>query len=216
MLPTSLALGAQDEANVPSFEDVLSLESVGGVEISPDGERVAYTVRSTDWDENGYDTEIWIAAADGDSFQLTRTADGSSMSPRWSPDGTQIAYVRQPDSQLLSFQHSDIYVLDMASGESRGLVVGDGSDSGPEWSPDGQWIAFRVDPDGAVWVRGFVRAWENVARWTIFSADGTWLGTIEMPESFTVTDIGLDYVLGSWLDEQGTEYVRRYVLQRES
>ena len=74
----------------------------------------------------------------------------------------------------------------------------------------------RVDPDGAVWVRGFVRAWENVARWTIFSADGTWLGTIEMPESFTVTDIGLDYVLGSWLDEQGTEYVRHYVLQRES
>ena len=32
-------------------------------EISPDGRSVAYTVRETNWDDNAYDTEIWLADA---------------------------------------------------------------------------------------------------------------------------------------------------------
>ena len=249
-------LGAQELPGMPSFKEVLSLESVGSTVISPDGRMVAYTVRTTDWEKNRYDTEIWIAPAEGEPFQLTRTADGSSTSPQWSPDGrriaflsdrgegqqvylislrggearalttikegvnafswaptgdrvllsvtepeserskaiterygsfevedaearnahlwlvevdeegkaseptrltegdfhvsgsdwspdgTRIAYVRQPDAKLLSSFETDIYLLDVASGESTGLVVGPGPDGSPEWSPDGAWILF--------------------------------------------------------------------------
>ena len=72
---------AQDLPGAPSFEDVLSLESVGEVALSPDGTTVAFTVRATDWKDNRYDTEIWIAPADGDPHPLTRTPGGSSTSP---------------------------------------------------------------------------------------------------------------------------------------
>ncbi len=251
-------LAAQDVPGLPSFKEVLSLEGVGGVAISPDGRSVAYSVRSTVWDDNRYDAEIWIAPPDGQPYQLTRTPDGSSSSAqwspdgrwlaflakrgeekaaqvhlidprggeawpmtdveegvsgfawspaggrmllqirdpesktdearekgygafaiedapgpsshlwvvsidedgeageaerltegdfdvadfRWSPDGTRIAYVRQPNSNLLSFMETDIYVLDVASGDSRPLVVGPGPDGSPVWSPDGEWILF--------------------------------------------------------------------------
>ena len=35
---------------------------------------------------------------------------------------------------------TDVYVLNVASGDSRALVVGPGPDGAPTWSPDGEWI----------------------------------------------------------------------------
>ena len=54
---------AQEVVNAPTFQQVIDLNQVGGVAVAPDGMAVAYTVRSTDWDENRYDTEIWLARA---------------------------------------------------------------------------------------------------------------------------------------------------------
>jgi dipeptidyl aminopeptidase/acylaminoacyl peptidase len=122
---------------MPLFQDVLSLESVGGVAISPDGSRVAYTQRSTDWDENGYDTEIWLAGT-GEPFQLTRTADGSSTSPEWSPDGRWLAFAadRGDDRQ--------VYLIDPRGGEARPLTSVDGGIGGFDWSPDGTRVALAI------------------------------------------------------------------------
>ena len=99
LIGTAVALGllansaaTQELEAVGTFKEALSIESVGGVAISPDGSTVAYTVRRTVWEENGYDTEIWIAPSDGEPYQLTRTSDGSSGSPRWSPDGRLLAF----------------------------------------------------------------------------------------------------------------------------
>ena len=47
----------------PTIDDVINLKRVGSPAISPDGQHVAYTVRETNWDENAYETEIWIADA---------------------------------------------------------------------------------------------------------------------------------------------------------
>jgi hypothetical protein len=45
----------------PTVDQILSLKRVGSPELSPDGRWVAYTVRETNWDENAYETEIWLA-----------------------------------------------------------------------------------------------------------------------------------------------------------
>ena len=54
-----LPVGATGQT--PSIDDVLNLRRVGAPAISPDGRWVAYTVRETNWDENAYETEIWLA-----------------------------------------------------------------------------------------------------------------------------------------------------------
>jgi len=56
---------------VPSFEEVISLHSVGTVKISPDGKSVAFTVQRTDWIENRYDEEIWLSKEGNKPFRLT-------------------------------------------------------------------------------------------------------------------------------------------------
>src|SRR5579864_1928855 len=60
--------------NTPTVDQILSLKRVGSPEISPDGALVAYTVRQTNWDDNSYDTQIWLAdAATGATRQLTNS-----------------------------------------------------------------------------------------------------------------------------------------------
>jgi Tol biopolymer transport system component len=75
------------------------LKSVGAPVISPDGQSILYTVREADWEKNRYDTEIWLYKLGKKSFQLTRTADGSSTSPAWSPDGKWISFTSSRDEK---------------------------------------------------------------------------------------------------------------------
>src|SRR5215208_4642989 len=83
-----VAVAAQDGAVPgPSFEQVIALRAVGGVSISPDGRSVAFAVRTTDWQGNRYDSELWLARDGETPFQLTRTDKGSSGGASWSPDG---------------------------------------------------------------------------------------------------------------------------------
>lgn len=70
-----------------------------------------------------------------------------------------------------------------------------------------------VDPSGAVWLelyRGMSER-DRPQEWLILDADGTWLGTVEVPDRFTVMEIRMDTMLGVWRDELDVEHpqVRR-------
>ncbi len=65
-----------------------------------------------------------------------------------------------------------------------------------------------VDPSGAVWLELFRGASEqdHPQEWLVLDADGTWLGTVQIPDRFTVSDITMDAVLGVWRDELDVEH----------
>ncbi|HKI96295.1 MAG TPA: hypothetical protein VJ992_13485, partial [Gemmatimonadales bacterium] len=138
LLAPSRSAHAQDVTGAPSFKEVLSIRSVGGVAIAPDGSAVAYTVRSADWDANRYDTEIWLVRRGGKPFQLTRNAKGSSTSPAWSPDGTWIAFLSSRDD------HTQIWALRVDGGEARPLTDVSRGVNAFAWSPDGKSIALTI------------------------------------------------------------------------
>ena len=135
----------------PTFRDVLSLEDVGQVAIAPDGSRVAYTLRTVDWEANRYDTEIWLVnrGTDGawtEPFQLTRTAKGSSTSPAFSPDGRWLAFLaaRSGGDEGAKTQ---VHRIGVAGGEARAVTSWEEGVGSFQWSPDGSRIAFTAsDP----------------------------------------------------------------------
>jgi len=134
LITSNFAL-AQKNASV-SFEQVIALRNAGSPTISPDGQHVVFTVGSTDWKENSYDTEIWLARKDEAAFQLTRTNKGGSTSPAWSPDGKWIAFLADRGSK------NQIYVLRANGGEAQQVTNEEDGIGGYEWSPDGKQFAF--------------------------------------------------------------------------
>jgi dipeptidyl aminopeptidase/acylaminoacyl peptidase len=128
------------QPTAPTIDDLLNLKRVGAPAISPDGRSVAYTLRETNWDDNEYETEIWISDVSRNTRRLTN-ARKSSQQPEWSPDGRWIAFISDRDGKR------QIYRIGIGGGEAERLTSGDEGVNAFAWSPDGLSIAFTMtDP----------------------------------------------------------------------
>lgn len=125
-------------AQAPSIQQSLSMKSVGSPKISPDGKWVAYVVSETNWEENAYETEIWLAnAATGEKFQLTNSKK-SNNGPVWAPDGKTLAFLSTRDDK------SQIYLINPQGGEAKALTKFETGVSYFEFAPDGKSIVFAA------------------------------------------------------------------------
>lgn len=122
----------------PTVEQSLNLKSAAGPRISPDGRYVAYSVQETNWDDNAFETELWIAViATGERYQLTN-AKKSSSAPRWAPDSKRLAFISDRDGKR------QLYLIAPAGGEAAQLTSFETGVSAFDWSPDGRRIAFTA------------------------------------------------------------------------
>jgi dipeptidyl aminopeptidase/acylaminoacyl peptidase len=121
----------------PSIDDLLNLKRVGSPSIAPDGRRIAYTLRETNWDDNEFETEIWIASAGSEPRRLT-SARKSSSQPAWSPDGKWLAFVSDRDGKR------QIYRIAIDGGEAERLTNADEGVNAFAWAPDSERIAFTM------------------------------------------------------------------------
>lgn len=125
--------------------DLYVLRSVGDVQLSPDGARIAFTVQNNDRAGEPY-TEIWTADVSGQPAKLPGVAQGSS--PRWSPDGRRLAFIgRTPGGKaaLIVADTEGTRVVTELAGTNHPLpAVGDRL----AWSPNGDRIAFVSAVDG--------------------------------------------------------------------
>jgi dipeptidyl aminopeptidase/acylaminoacyl peptidase len=135
-------LGFAQGAKSPTIDQSLSLKSAANARISPDGRYVAYQVQETNWEDNAFENEIWIAVtATGERYQLTN-AKKSSTGPQWSPDSKRVAFASDRDGKR------QVYMIGPAGGEAVQLTAIETGVNSFNWSPDGRRIAFTaVEPE---------------------------------------------------------------------
>ncbi|WP_210489272.1 S9 family peptidase [Rufibacter aurantiacus] len=119
-----------------SFEKVISLKQVGSPLISPDGKTVVYSVTSTDWTNNAYDTELWLSRDGAASQPLTRTAKGSSTSARITPDSKFVSFLADRGEK------NQLYIIPVTGGEALQVTKDEDGVGNYEWSPDGKRLAY--------------------------------------------------------------------------
>jgi dipeptidyl aminopeptidase/acylaminoacyl peptidase len=75
--------------------------------------------------------------------QITNGEDGY-FTPGWSPDGRTIVVASNEGRSMIGYgpDISNLYTIDLASGEKTALTSGPGQKTLPSWSPDGKWVAY--------------------------------------------------------------------------
>jgi len=137
-----LAMAPSGAAQGFSSADIYQLRSVGGVQLSPDGRRIAYTVVMRDRPGRPYG-QLWIMdLATQKSARIGGDKDGGGA-PLFSPDGKWFAFAgRQGENSGLFIAHADgsnVTFLTSWSGTNSPLP-GTGKDVA--WSPDGKQLAY--------------------------------------------------------------------------
>src|SRR5207247_6912169 len=125
-----------------SVDDLMKLRYIAEVQISPDGERVAYVVSQPNVENNTHDAQLYIVpTAGGTPVRMTfgtRIFNVPRPAPhlRWSPNGSSLAFV------ALVNDLPQVVSMNSNGGEARTLTTAKDGTALFEWSPDGQRIAY--------------------------------------------------------------------------
>ena len=141
-LTFGLCLGSLFAQSGLQSGDLYKLRSVGEVQLSPDGARLAYTIISNGETGRPY-SQLWLMnVADGKSFRLGGENDRGG-NPTWSPDSKWIAYSGRSGAK------GGLWVARADGSNARFVHELEGTNSplpstgkSVAWSPDSKQLAF--------------------------------------------------------------------------
>ncbi len=119
--------------------DLVKLDRVGAPVLSPDGQTLAFTVRSTDYEANKAETSVWmLSLAEGSPAKRVSKNIGAS-NIQWQPDGAGIYFLagHQGVSQL--------WHLPVDGGSASALSSLPLDINSFRLSPDGQRVLLSID-----------------------------------------------------------------------
>src|SRR6267143_1558605 len=114
-----------------TIDDFFQIRDVAQPELSPDGQWIAYSVRTRIVKDDKNEQRLWmIATHGGDPIALT--AEGvSSSHPRWSPDGKYLSFLSARNDAK-----NQVWLLDRRGGEAQRLTDVTQGVNDFEWAPD--------------------------------------------------------------------------------
>jgi len=210
VLAIAMHLNAIAELHPFSAQDLVMMKRLSDGHLSPDGKRVAYQLRETDYDANKGSNGVWVLdleKRDGQPRRLT-PADVDATAPRWAPDGESVYYLAK-DEEL-----KQVWALPIEGGDNPRQVTDLPLDVNTyKLSPDGTHILLSIDvftdcPDlacthkrleasegkatGRLYQSLFIRHWDTWSdgrRSQLFIGD---LGGVEAIDSARRLTVGID------------------------
>ena len=86
-LAFAAAFAVVAQARPLTAKDLATLDRLSDPQLSPDGKRVAYDLRTVDYDANTASHAIWVSDVGAPAPRRLAISEGGATSPRWSADG---------------------------------------------------------------------------------------------------------------------------------
>lgn len=130
-----------------TMDAIMALQMVADPQITPDGSKVAYVIRSANFERKSYDSQIWIASIQTASTASQTSRPGASLRqlgfhhfsdsrPRWSPIGNRLAFLSKRDGT------TQLYVVDHEVRKPKRLTDSPTAVVDFKWFPDGSQIGY--------------------------------------------------------------------------
>jgi dipeptidyl aminopeptidase/acylaminoacyl peptidase len=102
--------------------------------------------------DDGY-RQLFVVPADGGTARQITTGPWEHGEPNWSRDGKSLIFsALRTENAEYAWRESEIYAVDVASGQVRQLTNRKGPDGNPRVSPSGKYIAYTgFDSTNATW-----------------------------------------------------------------
>jgi dipeptidyl aminopeptidase/acylaminoacyl peptidase len=122
-----------------TVHDLLAMDRISDLVASPDGKRIAFSVRQTDLEKNKGHLDLWLINADGSGLRRLTNHEANSSSPRWAPDNQTLFFLSgRSDS-------SQVWKINVDGGEAQ-QVTNLPLDVGSfKLSPDGRHLAVSIE-----------------------------------------------------------------------
>ena len=129
-----------------TIDHALGLKRISDIQVSPDGDWVAYTVKRVDEEKDKNFSQIWMSDIQGENSVPMTAADANATRPRWLPDGSALSFLGSRG--VGEDETSQVWTLDRRGGEAQQYThIKDGVDA-YAWSPDGTSLLLAItDPE---------------------------------------------------------------------
>ncbi|GMU87319.1 MAG: prolyl oligopeptidase [Ignavibacteriales bacterium] len=136
----TMALNAQN-ARALNFDDLWAMQRIGTADLSPDGQKIVFSLTSYSYDLNKGNSDLFVINTDGTGLKALKNTEKGESSPKFSPDGKRIAYV----------MGNQIWMTNADGSGDEQITSHYSGASGVVWSKDGKKMLFvsSVYPDCA-------------------------------------------------------------------
>lgn len=128
----ALSAPAAAEPHPFSIHDMLAMKRIGAPALSPDEQRIVFTLRTTDLEANKGRTDLWIVDVDGENLRQLTTHPDADGSPQWSRDGKFIYFLSSRGGS------SQVWRISPDGGEATQVTTQPLDVAGFLLSPDGR------------------------------------------------------------------------------
>lgn len=91
--PVATSTANAARSNGLGLRELAMMERVSDPRLSPDGRRVLYGLRTTDWENDRGVNALWLVDVEGGTPRRLAASDGGASAGRWSPDGNAIYFL---------------------------------------------------------------------------------------------------------------------------
>ncbi len=99
-----------------SVHDLWAMKRLGDPQVSPDGARVAFTLREADLEANRMRSQLWIVDAGGGTPRQLTTHEAGAHGARFAPDGDSLLFLSSRSGR------SQVWQLPLSGGEARQIT----------------------------------------------------------------------------------------------